>query len=42
MSERASLSALSNNVDEKEIEKFSALASRWWDTEGEFKPLHQI
>ena len=42
MSERASLRALSNNVDEKEIEKFSALASRWWDTEGEFKPLHQI
>ncbi|MDN7124221.1 bifunctional 2-polyprenyl-6-hydroxyphenol methylase/3-demethylubiquinol 3-O-methyltransferase UbiG [Pseudidiomarina terrestris] len=32
----------SNNVDPKEIEKFGALASRWWDPEGEFKPLHQI
>lgn len=30
------------NVDPAEIEKFSALASRWWDLEGEFKPLHQI
>lgn len=30
------------NVDPSEIEKFSALASRWWDPEGEFKPLHQI
>ena len=32
----------SNNVDPKEIEKFSAIASRWWDPDGEFKPLHQI
>ncbi|MBC3764254.1 bifunctional 2-polyprenyl-6-hydroxyphenol methylase/3-demethylubiquinol 3-O-methyltransferase UbiG [Neptunicella marina] len=30
------------NVDQQEIDKFSALASRWWDLEGEFKPLHQI
>jgi 2-polyprenyl-6-hydroxyphenyl methylase / 3-demethylubiquinone-9 3-methyltransferase len=30
------------NVDEQEITKFAALASRWWDTEGEFKPLHKI
>lgn len=30
------------NVDEQEIRKFAALASRWWDTEGEFKPLHKI
>lgn len=30
------------NVDPAEIEKFSALASRWWDPQGEFKPLHQI
>ncbi|KFZ31958.1 3-demethylubiquinone-9 3-methyltransferase [Pseudidiomarina salinarum] len=33
---------LSSNVDPAEIEKFSALASRWWDPEGEFKPLHKI
>lgn len=31
-----------SNVDPAEIEKFSAIASRWWDPEGEFKPLHLI
>ncbi len=30
------------NVDPSEINKFSELAARWWDTESEFKPLHQI
>ncbi len=30
------------NVDPAEIEKFSALAHRWWDPNSEFKPLHQI
>ncbi|WP_424945842.1 bifunctional 2-polyprenyl-6-hydroxyphenol methylase/3-demethylubiquinol 3-O-methyltransferase UbiG [Candidatus Spongiihabitans sp.] len=30
------------NIDDAEIKKFSAAASRWWDTESEFKPLHQI
>ncbi|BDH45127.1 ubiquinone biosynthesis O-methyltransferase [Salmonella enterica subsp. enterica serovar Choleraesuis] len=30
------------NVDKEEIAKFEAVASRWWDTEGEFKPLHRI
>lgn len=30
------------NVDEREIAKFEALASRWWDPEGEFRPLHDI
>jgi 2-polyprenyl-6-hydroxyphenyl methylase/3-demethylubiquinone-9 3-methyltransferase len=30
------------NVDELEIKKFEALASRWWDPNSEFKPLHQI
>lgn len=30
------------NVDPSEIEKFSAVASKWWDTEGEFGPLHKI
>ncbi len=33
---------LQQNVDQQEIDKFSALASRWWDLDGEFKPLHQI
>jgi len=31
-----------DNVDAAEIDKFSALASRWWDTESEFKALHDI
>ena len=30
------------NVDPSEIEKFSAVASKWWDMEGEFAPLHKI
>jgi len=30
------------NVDPAEISKFEELASRWWDTQGEFKPLHEI
>lgn len=30
------------NVDNLEISKFEALASRWWDPESEFKPLHDI
>ena len=32
----------SANVDPAELAKFSELAHRWWDTESEFKPLHQI
>ncbi|WP_203141802.1 bifunctional 2-polyprenyl-6-hydroxyphenol methylase/3-demethylubiquinol 3-O-methyltransferase UbiG [Marinobacter mangrovi] len=31
-----------NNVDRNEIAKFEALASRWWDPNSEFKPLHDI
>lgn len=30
------------NVDTQELNKFSVLASRWWDTNSEFKPLHDI
>ena len=30
------------NVDPVEIDKFQSIASRWWDTESEFKPLHDI
>jgi 2-polyprenyl-6-hydroxyphenyl methylase/3-demethylubiquinone-9 3-methyltransferase len=30
------------NVDQAEIEKFSQLAHRWWDPDGEFRPLHDI
>lgn len=31
-----------SNVDPQEIAKFEALASRWWDRNSEFKPLHDI
>ncbi|MCC4263089.1 bifunctional 2-polyprenyl-6-hydroxyphenol methylase/3-demethylubiquinol 3-O-methyltransferase UbiG [Oceanimonas baumannii] len=30
------------NVDQQEIDKFDAMASRWWDLDGDFKPLHNI
>ncbi|MEO1247930.1 MAG: bifunctional 2-polyprenyl-6-hydroxyphenol methylase/3-demethylubiquinol 3-O-methyltransferase UbiG [Pseudomonadota bacterium] len=30
------------NVDPAEMAKFNGLAARWWDTEGDFRPLHQI
>lgn len=30
------------NIDPDEIAKFEELASRWWDKESEFKPLHDI
>lgn len=30
------------NVDPAEISKFNDIASRWWDQDGEFKPLHLL
>ena len=30
------------NLDPEEIKKFNDIAEKWWDLEGEFKPLHQI
>jgi len=30
------------NADPAELEKFSRLAHRWWDPEGDFRPLHEI
>lgn len=30
------------NIDTAEVAKFEALASRWWDKNSEFKPLHDI
>ena len=34
--------ANTQNVDPNEIRKFEELASRWWDKNSEFKPLHDI
>lgn len=31
-----------SNVDQHELNKFSELAHRWWDTASEFAPLHAI
>ena len=45
---RPSLSCLLNqvimraNIDPSEVEKFSAVAARWWDPESEFRPLHLL
>lgn len=33
---------VNQNRDDAEIRKFEALASRWWDPNSEFKPLHEI
>ena len=30
------------NADPQELQKFSALAHRWWDPTSEFRPLHEI
>ena len=31
-----------NTINKKEIEKFSKIASEWWNPEGKFKPLHKF
>ena len=31
-----------NTINKKEIEKFSKIASEWWDPQGKFKPLHKF
>jgi 2-polyprenyl-6-hydroxyphenyl methylase / 3-demethylubiquinone-9 3-methyltransferase len=33
---------MSLNADPRELEKFSALAHRWWDPTSDFRPLHEI
>ena len=41
-SDSVDATSLDGNVDDKEIAKFNDLASRWWDRNSEFKPLHDI
>ena len=36
------MNTTTQNADPAELEKFSALAHRWWDPESEFRPLHEI
>ncbi len=33
---------MNHNADQAELDKFNQLASRWWDPQGEFKPLHRM
>jgi 2-polyprenyl-6-hydroxyphenyl methylase/3-demethylubiquinone-9 3-methyltransferase len=42
MSTTTTSTAAPPNVDPAELAKFAALAHRWWDPSGEFKPLHDI
>ena len=36
------MNATAHNVDHAEVSKFEELATRWWDPNSEFKPLHDI
>ena len=36
------MSGTTSNIDPGEVAKFEKLASRWWDPDSEFKPLHDI
>jgi 2-polyprenyl-6-hydroxyphenyl methylase/3-demethylubiquinone-9 3-methyltransferase len=33
---------MAQNADPGELEKFGELAHRWWDPQGEFRPLHDL
>ena len=33
---------MKENIDQNEVNKFAAIADRWWDPTGDFKPLHVI
>ena len=33
---------MNKNIDQDELQKFADLAEKWWDSSGEFKPLHVI
>ncbi len=40
--EHAGKARAGDNLDPAEVKRFADLAATWWDTEGEFKPLHEI
>ena len=31
-----------SNIDPAEIARFDAVAARWWDPDGEMRPLHDL
>ena len=39
---RFEMNTKNSNVDQAELDKFNDLAARWWDPEGESRPLHEI
>jgi 2-polyprenyl-6-hydroxyphenyl methylase / 3-demethylubiquinone-9 3-methyltransferase len=42
MSKTAASQTPNANIDQAELNKFSQLASQWWDPTGKFRPLHDI
>ena len=30
------------SIDDAEIARFESIAAEWWDSEGQFKPLHRM
>ena len=36
------MAATQHNADPDELAKFGELAHRWWDPQGEFRPLHEL
>jgi len=36
------MAAMHQNADPAELAKFGELAHRWWDPQGEFRPLHEL
>jgi 2-polyprenyl-6-hydroxyphenyl methylase/3-demethylubiquinone-9 3-methyltransferase len=36
------MATMQQNADPAELAKFGALAHRWWDPQGEFRPLHEL
>jgi 2-polyprenyl-6-hydroxyphenyl methylase/3-demethylubiquinone-9 3-methyltransferase len=36
------METMATNADPAELEKFGELAHRWWDPQGEFRPLHEL
>ena len=36
------MAAIQQNADPAELAKFGELAHRWWDPQGEFRPLHEL
>ena len=36
------VTAAASNADPAELAKFGELAHRWWDPQGEFRPLHAL